>query len=81
LNKAHSLEDFARDSLLIRHRLEGRHVLSQVLFVYASKHSQERPKRRPSAFATVAVDFTNTVSIVIARPLSTPILVAPMADR
>jgi hypothetical protein len=56
LEQSSSLEDFARDSLLIRHRLEDRHVLSQMLFVNPSRHSfpprsgiaRRLPEPRPS---------------------------------
>src|SRR4051812_46134579 len=62
LNEAHPQQDFARDSLRVRHRLEGRHVLGQVLFMNASKRPQERPQRRAYLLATVAMHLADALS-------------------
>jgi hypothetical protein len=49
--------------------------------VNASKHPQERPKWRAGTLATVAMNFADAVSIVVTRPLSAPLLIAPMPHR
>lgn len=80
-DEAHSPKDLSTDSLRVLHRLKGRHIPRQVLFVNASKHSKKRPELCACAFTTVAVDLSNTVAIVVARPFSTTIGVVAVAHR
>lgn len=47
----------------------------------APEHPQERPQRRPGAFATIAVDLAHTIPIVVAGPLSTSVLLVAMPHR
>lgn len=47
----------------------------------ASEHSQKCPQWCPGAFAAVAVDLADTISIVVAHPLSTAVFIVTMPHR
>jgi hypothetical protein len=57
--------------------LKHRDISSQKPFADATKETQKIAPASPNAFARVVVDFTNAITVIIARPLA---LSSSMAD-
>ena len=68
----HCLYQGRRDPFQIVAAFKHRDVSSQKPFADATEETQEVTAAGPDAFHRVVVDFANTITIIIARPLTAP---------
>ncbi len=79
-DKAHAVNNSAGDSLGVAHRLVGRHVISEVLFVNSAKLPQECPQPRAGSFTAIAMHLAHSIAIIISRPLATTLRIRGVPD-
>lgn len=63
-NASHDMSDSGRDEPSPLYGLKGRDVLSKIALVNAAKGAQEVAQIRATAFASIAMDFTNATQRV-----------------
>ena len=79
-NKAHPLNNGARDPLGIDHRLIGRNIVSEMLFVDATKLPQVGAQTCTSPFTAIAMHLSPTISVIVSGPLAVPVRRTSMSD-
>ncbi len=79
-DKAHPMNNGARDPLCVGHRLIGRNIISEVLFVDATKFPQVGSQSCASPFTAIAMHLSPPISVIVSGPLPVAVRRAPMFD-